>query len=198
MDKTTTFDPVSELILADFEKPSNLKSINLRTLSPFQRALLVIDGTVTKFIEAYTMEPVATKLVSQSTKVLSAHNSLLDAPKGTSVLVRQVILEGRYSHCLHAYASSLIIPGRLRKDVLEKLNTPDGSIGKIILHSKMEQYRELLWFGKEVPNDLPEPLSYLEDNSFLSRTYRISSGNKAIMLINEKFHYRDENRPTHH
>ncbi len=42
---------------AQASRPPELDELDLRTLTPFQRALLVLDGTVTKFIEAYTMEP---------------------------------------------------------------------------------------------------------------------------------------------
>jgi hypothetical protein len=52
------FNPLKDLFAAQSSKPETLREVNLRALSPFQRALLVIDGTVTKFIEAYTMEPV--------------------------------------------------------------------------------------------------------------------------------------------
>jgi hypothetical protein len=49
-----TFTPMSDLFVAQFTRPKHLEQINLRSLTPFQRALLVLDGTVTKFIEAYT------------------------------------------------------------------------------------------------------------------------------------------------
>ena len=52
------FDPLRDLAVAQFALPDELTPINMRTLSPFQRALLVIDGTVTKFIEAYKNEPI--------------------------------------------------------------------------------------------------------------------------------------------
>ena len=43
------FDPLSDLLVAQVDKPAHLKAINLRTLTPYQRALLTIDGTVTTF-----------------------------------------------------------------------------------------------------------------------------------------------------
>ncbi len=44
------FSPLNELLTAQAAKPAGLSAVNLRVLSPFQRSLLVIDGTVTKFI----------------------------------------------------------------------------------------------------------------------------------------------------
>jgi hypothetical protein len=43
------FDPLRHVMLAQSSKPRELSSVDLRTLTPFQRALLVLDGTVTKF-----------------------------------------------------------------------------------------------------------------------------------------------------
>lgn len=50
------FDPFADLLSAQASRPLELRPVNLRTLTPFQRALVSIDGTVTKFIEAYTLE----------------------------------------------------------------------------------------------------------------------------------------------
>ena len=44
MSANASFDPLSDLFLAQFDRPQELGSVNLRTLSPFQRSLLVIDG----------------------------------------------------------------------------------------------------------------------------------------------------------
>ena len=55
MNLRATFDPLTDILVAQTSKPEGLKPLNFRTLNPFQRALMVIDGTVTKFIEAYTM-----------------------------------------------------------------------------------------------------------------------------------------------
>ena len=49
---------MKDLFIAQCAKPLDLEEINLSQLTPFQRALLVTDGTVTRFIEAYTFSPV--------------------------------------------------------------------------------------------------------------------------------------------
>ena len=49
---------MKDLFVAQFAKPSDLEEMNLSQLTPFQRALLTIDGTVTQLIEAYTFSPV--------------------------------------------------------------------------------------------------------------------------------------------
>ena len=113
------FDPMSDLFVAQFAKPPQLAKINLRTLTPFQRTLLVIDGTVTKFIEAYTMEPIEIIRISQANQTLSLEHQWLEAPMGTAVMARHVILRGKYSYTIYAYALSLIIPERLQAVVKE-------------------------------------------------------------------------------
>jgi len=198
MQNTDLFDPISELFVANFERPGYLEEINLRALTPFQRALLVIDGTVTKFIEAFTMEPVEIILLDQVKQNLTTEHRLLKASKGTVVIARQVLLQGKYSNTFYAYASSLIVPDRLRITEKKKLEVPGEGLGRILLESQMEQYRELLWFGKEYTTELPEAISHFTNNGFLSRTYRISSGRQPIMLINEKFPCLDNLIPFHH
>ena len=42
-------DPLEELFIAQFARPAELRPVNLRAISPNQRALLSIDGTVTTF-----------------------------------------------------------------------------------------------------------------------------------------------------
>lgn len=198
MEVTGGFDPVTDLIAADFERPGHVQAVNLRTLTPFQRALLVIDGTVTKFIEAYTMEPVDVGLVDQKAEVLSVEHPLLQAAPDTEIIARRVLLKGKYSYAVHAYASSLIVPGRLRKQEQDKLQIPGESIGRILLNSRMEQHRELIWYGKEYPAELPAGLESFAERGFLSRTYRIISGGQPLMLINEKFPLDDDRMPVHH
>ena len=59
---------MKDLFVAQFAKPSDLEEINLSQLTPFQRALLVTDGTVTQFIEAYTLSTVEVVLLHQRHK----------------------------------------------------------------------------------------------------------------------------------
>ena len=181
------FDPLSALFVAQAAKPHEIHEINLRTLNPLQRALLVIDGTVTKFIEAYTMEPVEIRRLAQKTLPLTADHVWLEAPKGTPVVARQVLLQGKYSHTLYAFAVSLIVPDRLPNNIKQELEIDGEGLGQILANSRMESYRDILWYGKEISKGLPDVISHMEGKEFISRTYRIINGGKPIMVINEKF-----------
>ncbi|NJN69483.1 MAG: hypothetical protein HC801_03780 [Nitrospira sp.] len=81
MQKTNDFNPMEDLLTAQFALPADLRELNLRTLTPFQRALMVIDGTVTKFIEAYTMEQIEILRLGQEIRPLTVDNEWLEAEK---------------------------------------------------------------------------------------------------------------------
>lgn len=181
------YDPLGDLFVAQSEKPDYLGAINLRALSPFLRALLTIDGTVTKYIEAYKMEPIIVSRLSQESRPLPTNHPWLNATIGDIAVAREVILRGKYTRRLYAYATSLIIPERLPLDSRKELDIQGGSLGRILLSSRMETYREILWYGREHISRLPEEIEEYAGTDFISRTYRIFANKMPIMLINEKF-----------
>jgi chorismate-pyruvate lyase len=196
--KDNGFDPMSELLVAQSSKPLHLGEINLRALSPFHRALLVIDGTVTKFIEAYTLEPVEVVRLRQETRRLSTKHVWLEADKDTAVIARQVLLQGKYSSKLYAYAVSLIVLDRLGEEVKNRLEIDGDGLGRILLNSRMETRREVLWYGKEHAKGLPGVILNLVNGDCISRTYRIIADGQPIMLINEKFPSSGDQLPSHY
>jgi chorismate-pyruvate lyase len=181
------FDPLKDVLMAQFAKPAEMGAVNLRALNPFQRAMLIIDGTVTTFLEVYTLEPVELKLLSHMSTTLTADNEWLDVEKGSEVVLREVMIQGRQSHALYAYAVASVALERLPDEVSEKLAAPGGSLGRVLNEQKIETRRELLWYGREKNENLPAVVRKLHDGSFVCRTYRIFSGGMPIALIHEKF-----------
>jgi chorismate-pyruvate lyase len=181
------FDPFRDLILTQDARPPQLSQVNLRALTPFQRALLAADGTVTKLIEAYMLEPVEVTLLKQETQVLAKAHYWLETPAQTEVIARQSLLRGRYSATAYAYAVSLLVPQRLPQTLLKDLASEPAGLGRILLNSQIENRREILWYGREVIEELPQEIQSLMRTIFISRTYRIITGGKPAMLINEKF-----------
>jgi chorismate-pyruvate lyase len=192
------FDPLGDLLVAQSARPAHLAEINLRALTPFQRALLVIDGTVTKFIEAYTMEAVEVVPLAQSVRVLPADHVWLEAPSGAEVLTREVLLRGQQSRRIYAYALSLILPERLPGDFVKRMASGPKGIGGALLGTRLESYRDILWYGKERIQHLPDPIKHLENTDFISRTYRVLANGHPIMFINEKFPSGEDPMPSHH
>ena len=195
MDKTVEKAHLStkrmkDLFVAQFAKPPDLEEMNLSRLTPFQRALLVIDGTVTRFIEAYTFSPVEVILLHQEAQTLPTNHAWLDAEKGTEVVARQVMLQtgqkDSQQPTVHAYATSIIVLNRIPQVIREGLTLKGKGLGQLLQHSGLESRRDLLWWGLKRPTDLPEALVHLERKPFLSRTYRIVADGQPIMLINEQ------------
>lgn len=185
--KNGGFDPFADLMVMQGAMPDHWWPVNLRTLSPFQRALVAMDGTVTKFLEAYLLEPIDVVRLSQQKQQLQQEHLWLAAAAGTSVIARQVLLRGRYSATVYAYAVSLLLVDRLPADVLRGLDLEPSGLGRILLNSQLENRREILWYGRETIADLPEAIEAHTGIHFISRTYRILVGNRPMMLINEKF-----------
>ncbi|MDH4119770.1 MAG: chorismate pyruvate-lyase family protein [Acidimicrobiia bacterium] len=181
------FDPADGLFIAQFERPVAIEPVNLRTLSPMHRALLVIDGTVTKFLEAYCMEPIEVTTLGQSNQTLVDPQEWLDVRAGTEVLARHVTLTGGQSGRLYAYAISLTNPTAIPRDIRAAMEIQGGSVGRILLSSRVEQRREVLWYGREDASGLPDEVRGVYDGDVVSRAYRIIVGGRPVIMIIEKF-----------
>ena len=182
---------MKSLFVAQNEKPTTLKEINFARLTPFQRGLVVTDGTVTQFIEAYTLAPVEVVLLQQKKQTLLHPNRWLQLTAGEEVISRQVTLqtyqETEASAIIRTYADSLIALKRLPKSILEGLESGKQGLGRLLQHNSVETRRELLWCGIETLKDLPPAIAHLENKTFISRAYLVFTNQEPLMLINEKF-----------
>lgn len=181
------FDPLKDVLMAQFAKPAELNAVNLRALSPFHRALLIIDGTLTTFLEVYTLEPVELKRLNHLPTRLTSDNEWLEVKSGSEIVLREVMIQGRQSHSLYAYAVASVALDRLPEEVSRELVAPGGSLGRVLNEQKIETRREILWYGREKNEHSPAAIRALYDGSFLCRTYRIIAGGKPVALIHEKF-----------
>ena len=179
------------LFIAQEDSPTTLRKINLARLTPFQRGLLITDGTVTRFIEAYTFSPVEVVLLQQAKQILDTEHIWLKLPAGEEVISRQVVLQTHSqdepSPTIHTYADSLIVPQRLPQLLLNELESDKQGLGGLLRHNGLETRRELLWCGIEVLTDLPSAMAHFEGEKFISRTYRVFANEEPLMMINEKF-----------
>ncbi len=172
-------------------RPEALTDIELARLTPFQRALLATDGTVTRFIETYTLSPVEITLLHQEEQTLPDGHIWLELSCSGEVVFREVLLQtpaaAGQSQRIHAYAVSEIVPHRLPKYLWDGVTSGKQGLGRLLLTSRLETRRELLWWGVEQGVNLPDVIKPLESESFLSRTYRIVADGIPLMLITEKF-----------
>jgi len=192
------FDPISNLLVAQCDRPRHVLSVNMRVLSPFQRALLVIDGTVTSFIEAYAMEPLDIERIAQERRTIGEAHLQLEMDEGATVAVRQVMIRGKYSRIIRVFATSLVVLSRLPAEIQRRLEIQGEGIGRILNDLQLENRREILWYGRERANDVPEILRDGTTKEFITRTYRIIHQQKPIALINEKFPNDSDALPSHH
>lgn len=187
---------VKNIFIAQAERPAMSGEINIAQLTPFQRALIVTDGTVTRLIEAYTLTPVEVVLLHQAEQTLCTEHIWLDLPSGAPVIAREVLLQtpsiGNERPKIQAYATSLIVSQHLPKGILDELESDPAGLGGILQNSGLETRRELLWCCCETARNLPEAIAHLEGIPLLSRTYRVFANKKPIMLITEKFPLREE------
>ena len=187
---------VKNIFVAQAERPTTSREINIAQLTPFQRALIVTDGTVTRLIEAYALAPVEVVLLHQAKQTLCTEQVWLELPVGTHVIARQVVLQtpptGNHKPKIQAYATSLIVPQHLPKGILDGLESDPAGLGGILQNSGLETRRELLWCCCETARNLPEAIAHLEGEPLLCRTYRVFANKKPIMLITEKFPLREE------
>ena len=187
MARVESFDPLADLLAEQEARPAGLTPVDPASLTAYQRALLTIDGTVTKFIEAYRMEPVVVERLAQEVVRLGQPSRWLDAPAECQVIARQVLLRGRASRTIYAYASSRLVLERLPEFLRDQLARDPQGIGHILLESRMETFREVLWYGRERLQSPPTALAQLAGHPLLSRTYRVFAGGRPLMLINEIF-----------
>lgn len=183
----SSFDPTDGLFVAQFDRPADLEAVEVASLSPMHRALMVIDGTVTKFLEAYTMEPIKVTTLGQAVQTLDGGQEWLEVKAGGEVLARHVTLTGADSQSLYAYAVSLTNPAAIPRDIRAAMEIQGGSVGRILLSSRVEQRREVLWYGRESPGSLPASLQGKHRGDLLTRAYRIITGGRPVIMIIEKF-----------
>lgn len=156
-------------------------------LSALMRALLVVDGTVTKILEAYFLEPVDVRVLSQSVEILARPDRWLDADAGESVVDRAVVLAGGQTGRMYTYAESKIVVNRLSGRMQGRLDDESFGLGRILLDGEVETRRECLWFGRQRLEDPPGPVAAHGNGEFVCRTYRIIGGGRPLMSITEHF-----------
>jgi len=187
------FDPATGFFIAQGHRPAALGDVDPRDLSPLLRALLVIDGTVTKLLEAYTLEPISITRLSQAPAAINVEHRWLQASAGDRIVDRRVMLTGLETGRLYAYARSLILPDRLSEPMRRGLAEEPGGLGKIMLDGGLETRREGLWYGREEIEDLPLPVAERYAGDFVTRTYRVIADGRPLMMITEHFPF-----PTGH
>jgi len=93
------------------------------------------------------LEPVESILLHQQTQPLPIDHPWLALPAPSEVVTRQVLLRGRYSATVYAYAVSLLVPARLSIQLLQDLEC-EGLIRK----TEHTQRRPIRWVVRPQSN----------------------------------------------
>lgn len=175
------------MLRIDLEASVSHSHLDLKALPPFQRILLTTDGTVTEILEAQFYEQINLVKLFQETRITNIDIPYLDIKSGTEVLVRKILLQGKDSGENYIYAESILVPEHLSTSLQEGLHSTDKPIGRLMIEAKTETFREILSCKSESADDLAKHFSVKNNSTLISRTYRIFSDQKPIILITEKF-----------
>ena len=182
------YDPLYGFLSRERVNFKQFQDICFQEMDPFLRVLLVTDGTVTKFLEAYLWEPISVEQCIQKEILLEHDVPLLEEKKGGKILLRRILLRGVKTGRVYAFAESLIRNHLLEKDIQKDLFEGRLGIGELLRDRHLETYREILEFGREKAGE--ELASYFKiKNSDLIyyRRYRITIKGVPVILITEKF-----------
>lgn len=188
MAQTIHTNGLSATAIALGRQPAVLpKTLDMLQLSTIQRILLTTDGTVTEVIEIYAGESMQVVKLSQALLPIERRIDALDIERGHEVLDRRILLQGKFSGDNFLYAESIIVPDRLDEEVQDGLLRCNRPIGYLIMERRMETFREILEWGREMAGPLATHFGIDETDSVVFRTYRIFANQAPIMQITEKF-----------
>lgn len=169
------------------QRPTRLRDIELGAMDPTLRTLLFTDGTVTRTLEAQILSRVTVDVATQTfSEALGLNARHLDAPADTKTVRRRVTI------CIDSlatpviWAESHLLPDRLPAGFLPLLDdTPEG-IGESLQQIKLEGWREMLWFGLDLPPTWDVGAARAAP-TFLTRQYRVITEGRPALLISESF-----------
>ncbi|NES23045.1 MAG: DUF98 domain-containing protein [Symploca sp. SIO3E6] len=85
------------------------------------------------------------------------------------------------------YAESILVPERLEEKFKHELFKSQTPLGRLWLEHKMETFKEIVDSVEEAAAELGVYFQVEKEERLLSRTYRVFSHRKPIMMITEKF-----------
>jgi chorismate-pyruvate lyase len=147
--------------------------IDPSSLSPFQKILLIADGTLTNILEAFLNEPIGIVKLSEEIVSIPGDIQALEIKAGTFVLERKILLQGKTSQRNWLYAASVIVLERIEEKFREKLIKSHTPIGKLWIEHKTETFKEIFTYSREQAGNLANYFEIQKEDKLLSRTYRV-------------------------
>lgn len=152
-----------------------------------QRILLVSDGTLTDTLEAAMLEPILLSKVSINVAPAPAAVPSLELEPGSTIMDRKILLFGATTGRNYVYAESHLAVDRLPENFRRELMESDKPMGRLWSDYRLETWKELLFVAREPVARLAAYFPYATHDDLLSRHYRLISGGRPLMVINEYF-----------
>jgi len=172
---------------ADLQESLEKSHIDPARLSVFQRIILTTDGTVTEILEAYLSEKIRLVKLSETIEPVTQDILPLDITQGQEVIERKILLQGKISRNNWVYAESILVPDRLDEKLKNGLLVSQEPMGRLWIEHRLEAFKEIVDSAREPAEDLADYFKIERSDKLLSRTYRVFSGRRPIILITEKF-----------
>jgi len=162
--------------------------LDVKTLPPFLRTLLVMDGTVTKSLSAWFWEPVSVKPCYNKLETLTTPLEILGINTGDKVLRREVSLIGKQSQKTFACARSIVSIPCLPDTIGDALAKGKMGIGELLQEQDIETYRDI--FSIDFLTEQEKAKDKLLDSltgDIVSRSYQIRVNGVSAIIVTEYF-----------
>lgn len=170
---------------AQHEASPDLDEVEITQLDPFLRSVLFTDGTVSRALEAHTLEDVAVEAVEQAPSPAPERVArYLGVPQAEECVRRRVAMRIGGAG-VSVWAESHVVPRRLPREFLELLEGDPQGIGGSLQQLRLESWRELLWFGLGPPPQWADGAT--PGATSLTRAYRVLTQGAPALLISEAF-----------
>jgi chorismate-pyruvate lyase len=149
-------------------------------------ALSSTGGTVTDFLEHLVGEPIEARGRRHERVGAPAANDL-GVEEGGPLLHRAATLQGSVSGNPYVYAESVIAMSRLPTRLLDRLETSNDPIGRILEEAEVAVTRVDIEEPSALTMYRPTDVSEIVRGHLLTRTYRIDTEQTPLMIITEWF-----------
>lgn len=148
---------------------------------------MLSDGTVTKFLEAYYLEPIRVKTLLHAESPLEEDMTPLAVPRGGLILRRRVQMIGEATNRIYGMAESFIRTDILWPEARGDLVEGRLGIGELMRERRVETYRELLGCDSGPAGPWAGELGCSGSAATAARTYRIFIAGKPCLLITDRY-----------
>lgn len=161
--------------------------LDLTQLPAFLRTLMVMDGTVTKSLEAWFWEPVIVEALSNKLETIQSPVDGLEVVVNDRVLQREVILKGAHSNQVFACARSTVSLKHLPNEIGVSLEKGEIGIGELLREKGIETYRDIFNINYFKDGYSDDKLLLKLESDVLSRSYRIRVNGHPAIIVTEFF-----------